>query len=32
MFYLDAQTPDKINQMLSRMGYEPVEYNMIKEL
>jgi len=32
MFYLDAQTPDKINQMLSRMGYEPVEYNMVKEL
>jgi len=32
MFYLEAQTPDKIDSMLKRMNYEHMEYNMVKDL
>ncbi|RLI45231.1 hypothetical protein DRO61_10975 [Candidatus Bathyarchaeota archaeon] len=32
MFYLEAQTPDKIDSMLKRLDYRHVEYNMVKDL
>jgi RimJ/RimL family protein N-acetyltransferase len=32
MFYLEAQTPTKIKQILQRVGYSPSEYNMVKDL
>lgn len=32
MFYLDAQTPDKLDKMLSKMNYKHLEYNMVKDL
>jgi len=32
MFYLEAQTPDKIDNILQRMDYTHVEYNMVKDL
>lgn len=32
MFYLDSQTPDKLDRLLSKMNYKHLEYNMVKEL
>lgn len=32
MFYLDAQTPDKIENILDRLDYKHLEYNMVKDL
>jgi len=32
MFYLEAQTPDKIDSILKRLDYKHVEYNMVKDL
>ena len=32
MFYLDAQTPEKLDKMLSKMNYKHLEYNMVKDL
>jgi len=32
MFYLEAQTPDRIDNILQRLNYKHVEYNMVKDL
>ena len=32
MFYLDAQTPEKLDKMLGKMNYKHLEYNMVKDL
>lgn len=32
MFYLEAQTPDKVESILERLDYRHVEYNMVKDL
>lgn len=32
MYYLEAQTPDRVDSILKRLDYRHVEYNMVKDL